>query len=148
MKADLNASLVGTAAGTAFVAASLTLSIGTLARPQPGFVPLLGGVALLALSLILAVQSSRAPGTVAEEPSVWRRPAMVVAVMAAQAALLDRAGYILSTLVVTAIVLRALGVTSRRILAAASVTLSLGTYLLFAWVLGVDLPTGILGSLG
>jgi hypothetical protein len=54
----------------------------------------------------------------------------------------------LATILIAGVILSVLGVTSWRVLAVGSVALSVGTYLLFGRVLGVDLPPGVLGFLG
>jgi hypothetical protein len=49
---------------------------------------------------------------------------------------------------ISAVILRILGVKSWRALGVASVLLAVGTYVLFARILGIDLPLGVLGFLG
>jgi len=68
--------------------------------------------------------------------------------MGVYTALLMPVGYVLPTIFITALILRVLGVTSWKILGGASVGLSVGTYILFGRILGIDLPAGILSFLG
>jgi putative tricarboxylic transport membrane protein len=147
MKGDIVASLVGALAGIGVVTASLTLSIGTLSKPQPGLFPLLGGVGLFILSSILLVQTWRGRSTGTEAFGELRRPASLVAAMGVYVAILDPVGYVLATALIAGIVLRVLGVTSWRAVGVGSVALSAGTYLLFARVLGIELPAGMLAFL-
>jgi len=63
-------------------------------------------------------------------------------------AILEPLGYVLSTMLIAAVILRVLGVRLWRVLGVTSLAVSVGTYLLFARVLGIDLPAGILEFLG
>ncbi|HEU5322878.1 MAG TPA: tripartite tricarboxylate transporter TctB family protein, partial [Methylomirabilota bacterium] len=68
--------------------------------------------------------------------------------LAVYVAVLDPVGYVLATSLIAGVILRVLGVRSWRVLGGGSVALSVGTYVLFARVLGVDLPAGLLAPLG
>lgn len=57
-------------------------------------------------------------------------------------------GYVPATILIAGVILRVLGVTSWRALGLNSVILSVGTYLLFARILGTELPAGVLEFLG
>jgi len=100
------------------------------------------------LSLVLLVYSWRAPGQEVRPPSNLRGPAILIAGMAVYVGILDSVGYVLSTLFIAALILRVLGIKSWRMLGGASAVLSVGTYLLFARLLGIELPPGILAFLG
>ena len=148
MKGDVVGGLVGALTGIAVVVGSLGLRIGTPSSPQPGFFPFLGGMALVALSCVLVVQAGLGRSTGTESFGEVRRPALLVGGLGVYVGLLDPLGYVLATILIAGVILRVLGVTSWRVLAVGSVALSLGTYLLFGRVLGVDLPPGVLGFLG
>jgi putative tricarboxylic transport membrane protein len=148
MRGDIIASLIGALAGIGVVVGSLELRIGTLTSPQPGFFPLLGGVTLLALSSTLLVQAWLGRSTGCEAFGELRRPAILVVAMGGYVAILDPLGYVLATIPIAVVVLRVLGVTSWRVLGVSSVGLSVGTYVLFARVLGIELPVGVLEFLG
>ena len=68
--------------------------------------------------------------------------------MSLYTAVLEALGYVLPTILIAAVILRVLGVTSWKVLILASVGLSVGTYYLFGRILGIDLPAGILSFLG
>jgi hypothetical protein len=53
-------------------------------------------------------------------------------------------GYVISTIMLSAVVLRVLETKSWWVLAVVSLVLSIGSYLLFVRLLGVTLPNGIL----
>ncbi len=123
---------------------ALKLKVGTPVRPQPGFFPFVAGVIVVGLSSILMVQGWLGRGKRAEPfGEIWR-PACLVAGIAVYVAILDPLGYVLSTIFISVVILRILGVKSWRVLASSSFLLSFGTYFLFARVLGVELPAGIL----
>ena len=135
-------------AGIGILAESFRLRVGKPTDPQPGFFPFVSGVVLIVLSLVLLVYSWRAPGQEVRPPSNLRGPAILIAGMAVYVGILDSVGYVLSTLFIAALILRVLGIKSWRMLGGASAVLSVGTYLLFARLLGIELPPGILAFLG
>lgn len=132
---------------------SFRLKIGTPLTPEPGFFPLAGGLLLLVLSLIFLIQSWRGRNKAPQHQSreaygELRRPAILVVSISIYTALLDPVGYVLPTIFLAALILRVLGVTSWKVLSFTSVALSVGTYILFGRILGIDLPAGILAFLG
>jgi putative tricarboxylic transport membrane protein len=148
MKGDIVGGLLGAVAGIGVVVGSFKLRIGMPTSPQPGFFPFLGGLILLGLSLTLLVQACFGRSVGSEAFGEVRRPAMLVAGLGVYVAILDPVGYVLATTLIAGVILRVLGVTSWRALGVASVALSAGTYLLFARLLGIELPAGILEFLG
>jgi putative tricarboxylic transport membrane protein len=152
MNPDAIAAVIGAVTGVTFLAGSFVLRIGTMSAPEPGLFPCIGGTALLILSTILFARSvsvpqsaraeGRAPG--GERSVTDVRVPGAIGALVVQAALLERAGYILSTSLVAVITMRALGVTSWRTIGIASVAIAVATYGLFAQLLGVDLPAGLL----
>jgi putative tricarboxylic transport membrane protein len=131
---------------------SIRLHIGTPLMPEPGFFPFIGGILLAGLSMILLVQGwlgrNKAPRQPQEAFGEWRRPLILVVSMSVYTAVLEALGYVLPTIVLAAVILRVLGVTSWKVLVLASVSLSAGTYYLFGRLLGIELPAGILPFLG
>jgi len=77
-----------------------------------------------------------------------RKPAILIVSMSIYTAVLEPLGYVLPTIVLVAVILRVLGVTSWKALILASLGLSVGAYLLFDRALGIDLPKGALPFLG
>jgi putative tricarboxylic transport membrane protein len=144
IRADLWAGSVLGLVGLGVVVGAIRLHIGTPLHPQPGFFPFLGGVALTFLSAILLVQAALGRSTGSEVFGKVGPPAIVVAGMGLYAAVLEPAGYIPATTLVACLILRVLGVRSWWTLSLTSLILSCGTYLLFARVLGIDLPVGVL----
>ena len=133
--------------GIGVVLGALRLHIGTPLHPQPGFFPFLGGSALTLLSAILLVQAALGRSTGSEPFGKVGPPAIVVAGMGVHVAILDPVGYVPATMLIAGLILRVLGVRSWRTLGLASVVLAVGTYFLFARMLGIDLPVGVLAFL-
>jgi putative tricarboxylic transport membrane protein len=121
------------------------LHVGTVTEPQPGFFPFLGGVTLAALSGILLFQAllGRSKGTGAFG-ALWRPIAMIMGLVL-YVAILDSIGYILATIVLSLILLRALDTKTWWVLAVAALCITFGSYILFDRALGVTLPRGLLG---
>jgi putative tricarboxylic transport membrane protein len=72
------------------------------------------------------------------------RPAEVVAVLIAFVGLLEPLGYLITSFIGVALVLRIMGIKSWRVLLTTSLGLSIGTFVLFDRILGITLPVGIL----
>lgn len=127
---------------------SLRLKVGTPTTPKAGFFPFVSGVVLIALSLMVMIHGWLKPGKEAEGFGEVRRPAILVAGTVIYVVILDLLGYVLSTLFLGGIIFWVLGIRSWRILGGASAALSVGTYILFAKLLGIELPMGLLGFIG
>ena len=134
--------------GMAATIGAIQLDLGTLTEPQPGFFPFVGGVILVILSVTLILQGwMRNDG----EPLVFgelRRLALFLGVIIAFIALLDQWGYVICALIASILILRILSIKSWRVLILTSLCLSIGTYILFDRLLGIDLPMGFLSRLG
>ncbi len=138
------ASLLFLLIGVGVTIGALKLRVGTPVRPQPGFFPFVAGMIVIGLSSVLMVQGWLGRGKKAEPfGEIWR-PACLVAGIAVYVAILDPLGFALATIFISVVILRILGVKSWRVLGVSSLILSFGTYFLFARLLGVELPAGIL----
>ena len=134
--------------GVAAAIGAIQLNLGSPTEPQPGFFPFVGSVILVFLSIILILQGWKRDDT---EPVVFgevRRLVLFLAVMAAFVAFLDRGGYVICTFIASGLILRILNIKSWRVLILTSLCLSIGTYILFDKLLGVDLPVGFLSRFG
>jgi putative tricarboxylic transport membrane protein len=123
---------------------AMRLHVGKVSEPQPGFFPFCGGVALAVVSGILLFQalSGRSKGTEAFG-ALWR-PIIMIIGLVVYVALLDSLGYIIATIVLSAILLRVLGTKKWWVLAMATLIIAFGSYILFDRLLNVTLPGGIL----
>lgn len=118
--------------------------------PGPGFFPLwlslIGGV----LSLLLAIETARLPtmgdgaSLIPDRPALFRILAIVV-VLAAAAASLDYLGWRITALLLSAILLPALGARSPLALIPFAVAAGFGVFHVFYYWLKVPLPIGTFG---
>ena len=149
-RGDLIGSVLLILTGSGAIVESIRLKVGTLMRPQPGFFPFVAGILLIALSLVLLIRGCLGGRTSRQPREAFgelRRPAVLVAGIGIYAGVLDPVGYLISTLLIAALVLGVLRVRSWKVLCLGSLALSAGTYLLFDRILGIDLPPGILEGL-
>jgi putative tricarboxylic transport membrane protein len=151
-RTDIIESVLLILVGIGVVIESIRLQVGTPLMPQPGFFPLLGGMLLIGLSVTFLVRSWLERGQASRQSQEafgeLRRPLILVVGMSLYTAVLEWLGYILPTVLITAIILRVLGVTSWKELSLASVGISVGTYFFFGRLLGIELPPGVLPFLG
>ncbi len=131
------------AVGIAFVAGALNLTVGVPTEPKPGFFPFIDGVILVVLAALFLVQSWRGRSGKSGTFGSIRGPAVIIVTLVLYVATLERAGYVLTTTILSAVVLHVLD-TRPRMLVPVSVGLALASYLLFSRLLGVTLPPGLL----
>jgi putative tricarboxylic transport membrane protein len=129
--------------GIVFVIGAIKLKVGVPTEPHPGFFPFVDGVILIALSTLFLIQ---AWGERAGEGSVFgnvRGPSIVVVTLVLYVATLETLGYVITTAILSAVVLKVLDAKPRA-LVLVSVGLAIVSYLLFTRLLGVMLPPGLL----
>ena len=134
--------------GSGAVIGAIRLKVGSPTEPQPGFFPLLGGISLIVLSSIILLKGWTGQSQKKVVFGEVGRPALLLAVMIGLVAVLDRVGYVIGTFLASGLILRILNVKSWRVLLLTSLCLSIGTYILFDKLLGIELPVGILVRLG
>jgi hypothetical protein len=134
--------------GIGAVIGAIRLHVGSPTEPQPGFFPFLGGISLIVFSIIIFLKGRAGPHRKkVASGEVWR-PVLLLAVMIALVAVLSRVGYVIGTFIASGLILRIMNVKSWRVLLLTSLCLSVGTYILFDKLLGIELPVGILLRLG
>jgi hypothetical protein len=134
--------------GVGAIIGAIRLQLGSPTEPQPGFFPFLAGISLIIFSSIIFLQGRGTPPREKRTAGEFWRPAMLVAVMIALVGILDLLGYIIGTFLASGLILRIFRVKSWQALLLTSLFLSLGTYVLFDKLLGIDLPVGVLARLG
>lgn len=124
-------------------------NFGTLRVPQTGFFPKTLVTLLLLLSLVLLVQAlrdkaiERRAGKIPAEG--WFRIGATLATLVGFALVLEWLGFLLSTFLLMVLLLRAIEAPQwSKVIVVALVT-ALVSYGIFAWLLGVPLPAGVLG---
>lgn len=125
------------------------MPIGTPGRPQVGFYPFILAILLTILTLLLlwqAIKEKDGGGRTAEMRSgAWKRIGLAMGALFAFAFLLDLLGYIISTFLLIAFLLRAIEPHKWRIVIIVAFLCSLVTFLVFNLLLEAQLPPGILG---
>ncbi len=127
---------------------AIRLHVGTPTDPQPGFFPFVGGLVVMVFSVIIVVQGWLGRTKRKTAFGELARPALLLGVLVLLVGILDRVGYVIGTFVASGLILRILGVRSWRVILITSLCLSIGTYILFDKLLGVDLPVGFLARFG
>ena len=130
--------------GIAVMAGSVNLNLGSATSPQPGLFPFLGGGFVVATSSVLTVKGWLGHGESISYFKEIRGPGIFVCGMAVYVGILKPLGFVISTIFLGAVILRVLKITSWKVIVAASIGTSVGTYLLFNNLLGVLLPAGVL----
>ena len=128
---------------------STKLRIGSFRVPQTGFFPRVLGILLVLLTVGELVRALRQRETATPAGKIasegWFRIGATLTTMLCFALLLERLGFLLATFLLMVLLLRAIEAPRwPKVLIVALVT-SLLSYGLFAWLLGVPLPAGILG---
>lgn len=132
--------------GLAYLGSAIQLGVGEITRPGPGAFPIVAG-ALLVVTLGIDLIRLLVTGRVRERGS-GRVPLAVVTVLGSLLVYLvgvEIAGHAITASVVFAILLFALGTRAWWKILLISVGVGLATDLLFTVLLGLDLPTGLLG---
>jgi putative tricarboxylic transport membrane protein len=135
------------AASGVYLVNGLPLSLGTAARPGPGFYPLSIGTFGAAVALVWVVSAfRRAPAAASgvTAPGAGRgRVATTAGLLVAYCLLFPWTGYPLAAFGFTGLLLRGLGAGWPAALVIGLVS-SVGSYYLFGVLLGVPLPRGVL----
>jgi len=134
--------------GIGAVLGAIRLKVGSPTEPQPGFFPFLGGLSLIVLSFVIFLKGQMGQSQKKVAFGEVGRPALLLVVLIALVAVLDSVGYVIGTFIASGLILRILNVKSWRTLILTSLCLSIGTYILFDKLMGIDLPVGILARLG
>jgi len=125
------------------------LPFGSFRVPQTAFFPKILSLLLLAFSLVLLAQAicakeaPRGPEQIATEG--WVRIGATLATMVAFALALETLGFLLSTFLLMAMLLRAIEAQPWHVVIGVAFSTALIAYFLFAILLGIPLPGGILG---
>lgn len=128
---------------------SRRLSFGTFRVPHTGFYPKILTGLLLLLAFACLVQTLRDKTIQRPTEKIlaegWIRIGATLATLVGFAVVLEWLGFLLSTFVLMVLLLRAIEAPKwPRVIAVALATAAL-SYGLFAWLLGVPLPAGVLG---
>jgi putative tricarboxylic transport membrane protein len=141
---DILASLILIFAGIMVIIGSIQLHLGTPGEPQPGFSPFVSAIILIVLSLILLMGAFRGRSTGIQPFGELWRPLLLIIGLLSYSIVLDLLGYVIATIILSAVILRVLDTRTWWKVALVSLALSIGSYVLFDRLLGVTLPHGFL----
>ena len=148
-RADVTIALILTGLAAFILLEAGKLSFGSMRVPRTAFFPVILATLLLMLSLILLGQALRgAPtgrGSERIEAEGWFRIGATLVTLIGFALALERLGFLLSTLLLMVLLLRAIESLAWHKVFAVALATSLVAYALFGWLLGIPLPAGILG---
>ncbi len=137
------------AAGVVTVAYALRLGLGSVRQPGAGLFPFVAGVIILAADAVLIVASLRARADAPQFPFgrvAFGRIAALIAVMAGWILAMPYLGYVVVTFLGVCALARLFGLTGwRQPLLLAAFT-ALTVYVMFDWLLFLDLPRGIFAA--
>jgi putative tricarboxylic transport membrane protein len=135
-------------AGYIFLAAN-ALPFGTPRVPQTAFFPKTLALLLAVLTLILLAQTLGGNvdtrGSQKINTAGWFRIGATLATMVGFALILEPMGFLVSTFLLMVLLLRAIEAQSWYKVIGIALATALISYAIFAWLLGVPLPAGLLG---
>jgi len=114
--------------------------LDTLATPGPGVMPLIAGVALLAVAIWLMVARTAIPTRPMESSSVLGPPFVLATALVLYTAVLPRLGFIASSFALVVLASRLMGARGWWRPVALALGVAAAAHLLFARWLGVPLP--------
>jgi len=129
-----------------FIVGGIRLRLGTPTEPEPGFFPFWGGIILTILAGILLFQGWRGKSSGTKAFGKLWGPLTLIVGMVAYVAILEIAGYVIATTLLSAIVLWVLEARPFWVLSVISLGLGVGSYVIFDVLLGVPLPVGALAK--
>jgi putative tricarboxylic transport membrane protein len=128
--------------GAYFALQGFGMKLGTISNPGTGFMPFLIGLVLIAFCILSAIPLVISLRSESERLPIGRLrdPAIVVVAMVAYALTLERAGFIVSTVILILLLARFVGRTTFVRAALLAVLATLFCHVVFGAWLGVRLP--------
>jgi putative tricarboxylic transport membrane protein len=124
------------------------LAFGSIRVPQTGFFPSILATLLLFFSIALLVQTRRQADGESREPPIeseaWIRISITLAAMLGFALVLEKLGFLLSTFTLMLLLLRVIEAQKWSRVIAVALATALISYFLFARLLNIPLPAGVL----
>lgn len=135
--------------GVAIAIYAREFDLGTFAQPGAGFMPALAGLVIAGSAAVGIFEAIRGHGHAPQGEALWNLPtlwqhALVLAIVSAFGALLETVGFVLCAVVLIVVAARVLGREPWRDSLVWAVVLTAASYVLFAVLLKVELPRGLL----
>ena len=150
----MNQIILGLWVAVAFLVSfmSLDLGVGNLSAPGPGlfhfvFAVFLGGAPVIYLAVTRLKQAAPKRVRTPSEEILWKRPALVVLLLAVYSLFFFRIGFLIGTFILLVILFNISPGTKSgwRAAAAGASATAVISYLVFSKLLRIPLPRGILG---
>lgn len=142
---DIVVGLFFLAIGIVFMIGAIKLQVGVPTEPHPGFFPFIDGIILIVLSALFLFQAWGGRAGESQAFGKMGGPVLVVLTLILYVATLETLGYIITTTILSAVVLKVME-TKPRVLVLVSLILAVVSYLVFDRLLGVTLPRGLLAA--
>lgn len=142
---DIVVGLVFMAIGIVFMIGAIKLQVGVPTEPRPGFFPFIDGIILIVLSALFLIQAWGGRTGETQAFGKMEGPVLVVLTLILYVATLETLGYVITTTILSAVVLKVME-TKPRTLVLVSLILAVLSYLIFDRLLGVTLPRGLLAT--
>ncbi|MDP1989513.1 MAG: tripartite tricarboxylate transporter TctB family protein [Syntrophales bacterium] len=142
---DIVVGLFFLAIGIVFMIGAIKLQVGVPTEPRPGFFPFIDGAILIVLSGLFLIQAWGGKAGESQAFGKMGGPILVVLTLILYVATIDTLGYVITTTILSAVVLKVME-TKPRVLVLVSLILAVVSYLLFDRLLGVTLPRGLLAA--
>jgi len=151
MKADQVSPLFWLTFGLVSAFGSIKLGLGTFREPGPGLLAFLASIFICLMALVVLFQSLflkrgflNKLSTLWEGTS-WRRPLAIGVILLGYIFSLERVGFLLTSLIMLFIILKLVEKLSWTRTIVISLSISVGTFLLFNKILKTTLPRGLIG---
>jgi putative tricarboxylic transport membrane protein len=142
---DIVVGLFFLAIGIVFMIGAIKLQVGVPTEPHPGFFPFIDGIILIVLSALFLFQAWGGRAGESQAFGKMGGPVLVVLTLILYVATLETLGYIITTTILSAVVLKVME-TKPSVLVLVSLILAVVSYLIFDRLLGVTLPRGLLAA--
>jgi putative tricarboxylic transport membrane protein len=147
---DLVSSIIWMALGGLFVAGALQQGLMRRGVPGPGFLPFFSGVALIFASLFVLIPALRKKETAENvaffpEHDSFRKILFALVALVAFGMVMEYAGFFLTTFFFMLFATRIMEPNGWRIVTVLAFLTAVLSYLLFVFLLEVQLPKGLLG---
>lgn len=146
---SLAASLALVILGVAIAIYAREFDLGTFAQPGAGFMPAVAGLVIAGCAAVGIFEAIRGHGHAPHGEALWRlatlwQQVLVLAIVFAFGALLEPVGFVPCAVVLIVVAARVLGRESWRNSLVWAAVLTAASYVLFAVLLKVELPRGLL----
>ncbi len=147
-RADQIGGILWLGAGIYLCFGSMKLGLGTLHKPEPGFMPFLAGSLLAFLGLLLILRKTPKPPPQEEKTSLkkfWHRGAYTLLVSLLYALFLDFFGFIVGTFLLIFSLLKIMGTRKWHLAILIAALAVVASYFIFNVWLQINFPRGIIG---